>query len=219
MQLFIGNKNYSSWSLRAWLMLAKSGVNFSEVKLTLDTPEFYKRLESVTPTLKVPTLIDNEIAVWDSLAICEYINDAYMSGAGWPSEQLMRAKARALACEMHSGFNGIRNEMPMNIRATRYVELSEQAKKDITRIEQIWCDQMQKFAGQGDWLFGSWSIVDAMFAPVALRFKTYGITLNEDASRYMETVLNCSDLQCWIADALKETDIVAIDEAGKERES
>jgi glutathione S-transferase len=218
MQLFIGDKNYSSWSLRAWLMLIKSRVKFNEVKLNLDTPEFYKQLESVTPTLKVPTLIDDGIAVWDSLAICEYISDAYMSGSGWPAEQRAKAKARALACEMHSGFNGVRSEIPMNIRATRYVELSEQAKKDIARIEHIWSEQIQEYAEHGDWLFGQWSIVDAMFAPVVLRFKTYGITLNKNASRYMETVLNCPDLKCWIADALKETRVVAMDEAGKERE-
>ncbi|MBQ4863290.1 glutathione S-transferase family protein [Pseudoalteromonas sp. MMG013] len=218
MQLFIGNKNYSSWSLRAWLMLAKSGIDFNEVQLVLDTPEFYQRLESVTPTLKVPTLVDDSMVVWDSLAICEYINDAYSLGKYWPTNTAQRAKARAIACEMHSGFNGVRNEMPMNIRAKRSVVLSEQAKQDIARIEQIWSEQYNEYAAQGGWLFGQWSIADAMFAPVVLRFKTYGITVNSAATNYMEQVLNCPVLQRWVEEALMETDIVAIDEAGEERE-
>ncbi|AGH43444.1 glutathione S-transferase domain-containing protein [Paraglaciecola psychrophila 170] len=137
MQLYIGNKNYSSWSLRAWIMLAKSEVKFEEVKLLLGTSEFYQRLEKVTPTHKVPAVVDGNVKVWDSLAICEYINDAYLSGSAWPELARQKAEARAIACEMHSGFNGVRNEMPMNIRAKRKIVLSEHAKNDILRIQQI----------------------------------------------------------------------------------
>lgn len=216
MQLYIGNKNYSSWSLRAWLMLAKSGVQFSETQLVLDTPNFYQALESVTPTLKVPTLVDGKITVWDSLAICEYINDAYLSGKAWPQNLQQKAEARAIACEMHSGFNALRNEMPMNIRAKRHLKLTEQAQIDISRVEQIWGKQHELFSKKGGWLFGEWSIADAMFAPVVLRFKTYGIKINKNATAYMQQTLACTVLQEWICEALKETDIVEVDEAGEE---
>jgi glutathione S-transferase len=216
MELFIGNKNYSSWSLRAWLMLAKSGVKFSETKLALDTPGFYRALTSVTPIGKVPCIIDGDLHVWDSLAICEYINDAYLSGSAWPASLAERAKARALAAEMHSGFGGLRNEMPMNIRAKRYVELSDTAKKDIVRVDAIFAEQMSHYAGKGGWLFGEWSIVDAMYAPVVMRFQTYKTPLSAQAQRYVEHVLQCEHLQAWIAEALTETDIVDADEAGVE---
>ena len=218
MQLYIGNKNYSSWSLRAWLMLKKNGIQFEEIKLKLDTPAFYTRLRGVTPTLQVPTLINRDITVWDSLAICEYINDTYLSGQAWPQDISERAKARAIACEMHAGFSGVRNELPMNIRAERSVKLSEQAQKDIKRIEEIWSTQYQQYGRQGVWLFGQWSIADAMYAPVVLRFKTYGIQLNESASQYMQHVLACPVLQHWVSEALQEADIVASDEAGEERD-
>jgi len=147
MQLFIGNKNYSTWSLRAWYLLSKFNISFTEQQLVLDTPEFYEALKSKFPVQKVPALIDAELIVWDSLAICEYINDAYLNGAAWPSEIAQRAKARSLAAEMHSGFAALRNEMPMNIRAKRHVELSEQAKKDIARIDEIFSTQQQRYPG------------------------------------------------------------------------
>ena len=216
MQLYIGNKNYSSWSLRAWLMLAKSDVSFEEVQLELDTEHFYQALESVTPTLKVPTLVDGNITVWDSLAICEYINETYLNGTGWPQEPATRAKARALACEMHSGFMALRNEMPMNIRAKRAIELTLAAKKDIARIDAIFsqCMQATNSIDSGGWLFGQWSIADMMFAPVVLRLVTYGIEMSAPSQAYMKHVRACPDLNRWIDAALQETQIVAIDEAG-----
>jgi glutathione S-transferase len=214
MELFIGNKNYSSWSLRAWLMLARSGVKFNETKLALDTPDFYSALSSVTPIGKVPCIIDGDLHVWDSLAICEYINDAYLSGSAWPASIAERAKARALAAEMHSGFGGLRNEMPMNIRAKRQVVLSDAANKDIARVDAIFAEQMSHYADKGGWLFGEWSIVDAMYAPVVMRFQTYQTSLSALAQRYVEHVLKCEHLQTWIADALTETAIVDADEAG-----
>lgn len=214
MQLFIGNKNYSTWSLRAWYLLSKFNISFTELQLVLDTPEFYEALESKFPVQKVPALIDAELTVWDSLAICEYINDAYLNGAAWPSEIAQRAKARSLAAEMHSGFVALRNEMPMNIRAKRHVELSEQAKKDIARIDEIFSAQQQSYPNA--WLFGEFSIVDAMFAPVVLRFKTYQVELSHAAQAYCQHVLSCPVMQSWISEALKETDIVDCDEAGEE---
>ena len=217
MELYIGNKNYSSWSLRAWLMASKAGLQFNEVKLQLDTPSFYQALEGISPTLRVPTLVDGDITVWDSLAICEYINDAYMSGAAWPADTKQKAHARAMACEMHSGFMALRNELPMNIRATRKVQLSDAALKDIARVDAIWSSQMSlraKDATKGTWLFGTWSIADMMFAPVVMRFKTYGIKVSALSQAYMNHVTHCPQMQAWIADALQETDIVDADEAG-----
>ena len=214
MQLFIGNKNYSTWSLRAWYLQSKFNVSFKEQQLVLDTPEFYEALKNKFPVQKVPALIDAELTVWDSLAICEYINDAYLNGAAWPSEIAQRAKARSLAAEMHSGFAALRNEMPMNIRAKRHVELSEQAKKDIARIDEIFSSQQQSYPNM--WLFGDFSIVDAMFAPVVLRFKTYQVELSCAAQTYCQHLLACPVIKIWISEALKETDIVDCDEAGEE---
>ena len=216
MQLYIGNKNYSSWSLRAWLMLAKSGVSFEEIQLELDTEHFYTVLKQVTPTLKVPTLVDADVTVWDSLAICEYINETYLKGRGWPQDPVQRATSRALACEMHSGFMALRNEMPMNIRAKRAIELTSAAKKDIARIDDIFsqCMQANHSIDSGGWLFGQWSIADMMFAPVVLRLITYGIEMSAPSQAYMKHVRACPDLNRWIDAALQETQIVAIDEAG-----
>ncbi|WP_394391102.1 glutathione S-transferase family protein [Shewanella woodyi] len=218
MELYIGNKNYSSWSLRAWLMLEKSGIEFNEIKLKLFTDSFYQQLKEISPNLKVPALIDNDIKVWDSLAICEYINDAYMSGSAWPENLSQKAKARSFACEMHSGFNALRNELPMNIRATRCIQLSEAAKKDIQRIDAIWSQQMDEFDTDktGSWLFGTWSITDMMFAPVVMRFHTYGVAVSDSSRRYMKHLTQSPEMQKWIAAALEETEIVNEDEAGVE---
>ncbi|MFT5705358.1 MAG: glutathione S-transferase [Shewanella sp.] len=216
MELYIGNKNYSSWSLRAWLMLEKSGIAFNEVKLQLFTPDFYRQLEGVSPNLKVPALIDGDIRVWDSLAICEYINETYMSGTAWPNELSLKATARSIACEMHSGFNALRDELPMNVRATRCIQLSDAAKKDIQRIDDIWSSQMDAFDtdNTGSWLFDTWSISDMMFAPVVMRFQSYGIAVSDNSRRYMKHVAESPEMQRWIAAALEETEIVVEDEAG-----
>ncbi|KDM91686.1 glutathione S-transferase family protein [Photobacterium galatheae] len=216
MQLIIGNKNYSSWSLRGWLMLAQNGIVFEEQKLKLLTESFYRALQAYTPAAKVPVLIDGDVTVWDSLAICEYVNEVYCNGNAWPQDQAERAKARAISCEMHSGFMGLRNEMPMNCRAKRRVELSDAAKKDIARVDQIWCEQMALYGDQGGWLFGEWSIADCMFAPVVLRFITYGIEVSELSQRYMAHVLQSPAIRLWLEEALQETQIVPEDEAGTE---
>ncbi len=214
MKLIIGNKNYSSWSLRAWLLIEKFGVQCQEEKLVLDTPAFYRALEGISPTAKVPTLVDADVTVWDSLAICEYINDAYLCGAGWPKDLKVRAKARALAAEMHAGFPALRGEMPMNIRARRSVSLSDAAKQDVARIDAIFAGQWREYGERGGWLFGDFSIADAMYAPVVLRMQTYGAELSADAEAYMQHVLKDASLMRWIEEALQETDIVDADEAG-----
>lgn len=215
MKLYIGNQNYSTWSLRAWVIFEQNKLPFEVVKLKLFTPEFYQTLEPVNPTKKVPTLVDDDIAIWDSLAILEYINDEYLSGSAWPSNKKDKALARALSSEMHSGFMALRNEMPMNCRAKRFVELSDQAKNDIARIDQIWSQQQEAYPEQ--WLFGEWSIADAMFAPVALRFETYGIELSKRAKAYQNKVLQSNAIRVWLKQAAMETDIVEEDEAGTDR--
>lgn len=214
MQLFIGNQNYSSWSLRAWLIFSQYNLDVEVTKLKLFTKEFYQVLEGITPTAKVPTLVDNGVTVWDSLAILEYVNEQFLQGNAWPGDAAERAKARAISAEMHSGFFDLRNELPMNIRARRKVELSESALKDIKRIDTIWSEQAELYPG--GWLFGEWSIADAMYAPVALRFLTYGVELSEGARAYQQKVLASASLQQWLKDASLESDIVEEDEAGEE---
>lgn len=214
MQLFIGNQNYSSWSLRAWLIFSQYDLKVDVTKLTLFTEDFCDKLASVTPTAKVPTLVDGEVTVWDSLAILEYVNEQYLQGKAWPSHVAYKAKARAISAEMHSGFFDLRNELPMNCRARRKVDLSDGALKDIARIDAIWSEQMAKFPDA--FLFGEWSIADAMYAPVALRFETYGIELSQGAKAYQQKVLASHAVQKWLAEASQETDIVEEDEAGVE---
>lgn len=213
MQLYIANQNYSSWSLRAWLILAQYELDAEVIKLTLFTDEFYRALEKVTPTAKVPVLVDGEIVVWESLAILEYVNEAHLDGKAWPTSASERAKARAIASEMHAGFGYLRNEMPMNCRAKRKVHLSAGALKDVARIDQLWSQQMTDYP-EG-FLFGDWSIADAMYAPVALRFETYGIELSDKARVYRQRLLRSPAMQLWLAQASTETDIVEEDEAGE----
>lgn len=214
MQLFIGNQNYSSWSLRAWLIFEQFDIDVQVTKLPLFKPEFYQALTKVTPTAKVPTLVDGDVAVWESLAILEYVNEQYLAGKAWPEDSKQRAKARAIASEMHAGFTALRSELPMNCRAQRRVELSEAALKDVQRIDEMWSQQMDVYPDQ--WLFGDWSIVDAMYAPVVLRFKTYDVQLSKPAQAYLEKALQSPAMQAWIAEALLETDIVEEDEAGED---
>lgn len=212
MQLYIGNQNYSSWSLRAWLIFAQFDVEVDIIKLKLFTKDFYRTLENIAPTAKVPTLVDDDVTVWDSLAILEYINEAYLGDKAWPSSAKERAKARAISAEMHSSFFDIRNELPMNCRAKRKIALSEGAVKDIARIDAIWSEQMEQYPN--GWLFGEWSIADAMYAPVALRIHTYDIALSEKARLYQQKLLNSPAIMRWLAEASLETDIVEEDEAG-----
>ncbi|MDD1780332.1 glutathione S-transferase family protein [Enterovibrio sp. ZSDZ35] len=216
MKLIIANKNYSTWSLRGWLALRAFDVDFDEVELPLFTEEFYAEIAKYSDAAKVPVLVDGDIAVWDSLAICEYVNDAYLSGRAWPESLANRAKARAISAEMHSGFMALRNEMPMNIRGRRKVSLSQDCLNDIARIDDIWASQMKEFGDKGGWLFGDYSIADVMYAPVILRFITYGVTLSAEAQRYANHALQSAALQQWIEESKKDTSIVSEDEAGVE---
>lgn len=212
MKLIIGNKNYSSWSLRAWLLLSKFGIEFEEVQESLRQAGLKERLSQYSPTGRVPVLIDGTITVWDSLAICEYLSEKYLAGQGWPQAEALRAEARAICAEMHSGFAALRNELPMNCRATRQVELSAAARLDIARIDAIWSKCME--TEEGRWLYGAFSIADCFYAPVVLRFKTYGISISEPAHQYQAFFLEQSCLNQWVEAAKLETEIVPEDEAG-----
>ena len=215
MKLIIGNKNYSSWSLRGWLALKAFDIPFEEIKLNLFSDEFYAELAKHSPVGKVPVLVDGDLSVWDSLAICEYINETYLDGKGWPEDKHNRAVARSIVADMHSGLFGIRNEMPMNCRAKRRVELSDNAKKEVANLDNIWSGLLAKNAQSGPYLFGKFSLADVFFAPVIFRFSTYGITLSDTASAYHKTMLAHPEMQAWMEDAKAETDIVSADEAGE----
>jgi len=217
MKLVIANRNYSSWSLRPWLLLSEFGLEFELIEESLGGNDLKERLRRHSPSCKVPVLIDGALTVWDSLAICEYLSEQHLGGKGWPESAASRAEARSVSAEMHSGFMGLRSEMPMNIRAKRTVTPSESALRDIQRIDEIWSDCRAQYANEGGWLFGKFSIADCMYAPVVMRFVTYGAELSDAGRRYMETVLANSSVKNWIAAALQETEIIPEDEAGEPR--
>ena len=217
MKLVIGNKNYSSWSLRPWLLLSEFKIAFEEAQELLGQENLRQRLMQYSPTCKVPVLIDNGITIWDSLAICEYISETYLHGKGWPDARDARAQARAVSAEMHSGFYALRNEMPMNCRARRKITRSEAVSQDISRIDQIWSDCRNDHAQDGPWLFGPFSIADCMYAPVALRFLTYGIEISAAGQAYMNSILANQHLRNWLSAAQQETEYLPVDETGEDR--
>lgn len=209
-KLIIGNKNYSSWSLRAWLLLKQFQIPFEEIRIPLFTEEFKQKIKQYSPTGFVPTLCVDDQSIWDSLAICEYIADAYPELHCWPGDLQTRAMARSVSNEMHSGFFQIRNLLPMNCRTKTVVgDISPELQAEINRICEIWRTCRTRCAGEGDFLFGDFSIADAMYAPVVLRFKGYGIEVGEIEATYMETMLSLKSLQEWLAGAMEEQEIIA----------
>ncbi|MBX2847003.1 MAG: glutathione S-transferase family protein [Acidiferrobacterales bacterium] len=215
MQLIIGNKNYSSWSLRAWLLLTEHKIPFEEVRETLCQADSKTRLLQHSATGLVPVLRDQGLIVSDSLAICEYISETYLNGLGWPESASARALARSCAAEMHSGFKNLRGRMPMNCRATqRTIEIDPAINAEITRIDQLFTQLRNEHQAKGPWLFGSFSITDCFFAPVVLRFNTYGIELSHSAQQYALHVINNESIRQWIQAAKKEPEIIKEDEVG-----
>jgi glutathione S-transferase len=217
--LYIGNKNYSSWSLRAWFLLSEAGIDFEEVRLPLDTPEFPKRIREVSPAGRVPVLHLQGRPVWDTLAIAETVAERWPDRRLWPSDAAARAHARSVSAEMHSGFSALRQAMPMNCRAMgRRVTMSDAVAADVERIRSIWADCAERYVEKGDeagWLFGRFSIADAMYAPVVFRFRTYGVNVTESASAYPARVLNSKAIQNWLRAAESETEVLEHDEAGQ----
>ncbi|HKS54903.1 MAG TPA: glutathione S-transferase family protein [Steroidobacteraceae bacterium] len=203
--LVIGNKELSSWSLRSWLVLKHYGVPFSEIQLPLDTPEFFARIVQYSGAQRVPVLIDGDLHIWDSLAIVEYVNEK-VGGRAWPADAALRAHARAVSAEMHSGFQALRQTWPMHSNGSNpHVPLPPQGRADVARVQAIWDDCRARYAARGPWLFGEFSIADAMYAPVVLRFKHYGATgLTASSQAYMQQWLQDALLREWIADAVKE---------------
>ena len=216
MQLIIGNKNYSSWSLRPWLLLHHFEVAFEEVKIALFTEGYQAELAKYSPTLRVPVLIDGDNTIWDSLAICEYVSEKYLKGAALPDNIEERALCRAYCSEMHSGFMAIRSEMPMNCRALKKLKISQAAEADCRRIDQLFAEARVRFSSRGEYLFGDFTIADCMFAPIVMRFTTYAIELSQTSQDYMNCLLKNSALQAWIADAQKESQILTEFELGED---
>jgi glutathione S-transferase len=207
LQLVIGNKNYSSWSMRPWLALRASDIAFDEIFIPLYTGDADKqRILSFTRSGKVPALIDGDVTVWDSLAIIEYLAERFPEANLWPKDRAGRAHARSISAEMHSGFAALRNECGMNLhRPVGAITLSEQARADIARVEQIWTECRERYANFGPFLFGSFGGADAMFAPVVHRFRTYAIALAPPAKAYMETMMSLPAFEEWTRAGLAET--------------
>jgi glutathione S-transferase len=203
--LIIANRNYSSWSLRAWLALEAGGVAFDEVLVPLGTPGTEAAIRRWSPSGRVPALYDGEIVVWDSLAICEHVAETHPDAALWPADPVARATARSVTAEMHSGFTSLRNHMTMNIRASYPgAGRGEGVEVDIARITSIWNDCRARFGIGGDLLFGHFTIADAFFAPVVSRFRTYGVTPSGAAGDYMEAIWALPAMQQWVEKARAE---------------
>ena len=213
LRLVIANKNYSSWSMRPWVALAQAGIAFEEVQLKFNDDVSVRGIEGLSPTGKVPVLwIDNE-PVWDSLAIMETVEEMFPAKGLWPNQPVARAHARSVCAEMHSGFGNLRGNMPMNIRSLHPGKGRTPAvEKDIARIVQIWESCRARFGTGGDLLYGNFTIADAMFAPVVMRFKTYAVALPPVAQRYADRLLDLEAVKKWCAAARAETEFVPADE-------
>lgn len=213
LHLVIGNKNYSSWSLRPWMALTMAGVPFRETVIPLDTPETRDLIAQHSGAGRVPVLHHGRLVVWESLAILEYMAEVFPEKNFWPKATAARAMARSVAHEMHAGFSALRNACPMNLRRPKKtVPMSAGALADVRRIEEIWHECRTRFGRQGKFLFGKFGIADAMFAPVVTRLDTYGILVADETRSYMDSVMNTAAFQSWHRAALKETWIVPSDE-------
>jgi glutathione S-transferase len=213
--LVIGNKNYSSWSLRPWLAMKMAGVAFDEIRVPLYAEGSKQQILAHSPSGKVPCLIDRngrgELTVWDSLAICEYVNEQHAGGTLWPVDAVSRARARSACAEMHAGFAPLRQHLSMDIRADLSAlgverQAMPEVAADIARIRALWQQALDDSGGP--FLFGGFSIADAFFAPVVTRFATYGVSLPPDLSRYAQQILALPPMQDWIAAARAETEVL-----------
>lgn len=203
--LIIGNKNYSSWSLRPWLVLKQAGIAFDEIVIPLYQPGSRQDVLRYSPTGQLPCLRHGEVTVWDSLAIAEYLADLYPQAGLWPADPEARAVARAISAEMHGGFAALRQQMPMNVRSAFPGRgIAPSVQEDINRITALWRDCRRRFAGHKAMLFGDFSIADAMYAPVITRFATYAVVLDEDARDYVRLILDLPAMREWIEAAKRE---------------
>ena len=219
LQLVIGNKNYSSWSMRPWVLMRQLDLHFEELKLRLDFSEhshFRREVARYSPAGRVPVLVDDGFSVWDSMAITEYLHDKFPGRNIWPDDIQLRARARCMAAEMHSGFSALRSHCPMNIEA-KLPEVGVKVwagqaavRADVTRIELMWAEAL--LASGGPFLFGEFSAVDAMYAPVCMRLRTYALPVPSVVQRYIDHVVAAPAVAAWMADALAERDFIAEDE-------
>nr|HEX4317905.1 glutathione S-transferase family protein [Kofleriaceae bacterium] len=209
MRLVIANKNYSSWSLRAWLVLTEAGIPFDEDQRSLLGPGFGADL----PARRVPVLYAGELVIWDSLAIAEHLAETFPAKQLWPRDAGARAHARCICAEMHAGFAALRSRLPMNCElALRGIRFDRAVERDIARVVAIWQDTRARFGAGGPLLFGAFTIADAYFAPVVLRFQGYGVELPAVARAYADAVLALPSLQRWVAAGTAEHEFVADDE-------
>ncbi|HYA38731.1 MAG TPA: glutathione S-transferase family protein [Candidatus Methylomirabilis sp.] len=207
--LVIGNKNYSSWSLRPWLLLKQAGIPFREIRISLYTEESPVQIRKYSPSGKVPALLDDGVTVWESLAICEYLADKFPERQLWPADRIARAEARSVATEMHAGFGALRQHMSMNCR--RHLPgkgRTPEVLRDIARITVLWNDCRVRFGDNGQFLFGKFSIADCMYAPVALRFVTYDVELDPVSAAYVKTIAALPAIRQWVADARAEPEVI-----------
>ena len=206
LHLLLGNKNYSSWSMRPWLALRYHGIPFAETVVPLYGDDDYKeKILAWSPASKVPVLKDDDARVWESLAILEHLAERFPKAELWPTEAALRAEARSVSAEMHAGFAALRKEQPMNLRRrVPGLTFSADCRADIARIDTIWSDCRRRYGAAGPFLFGQFTIADVMYAPVATRFKTYDIDVSPAAADYMETILNLPAVREWYAAAAKE---------------
>lgn len=206
--LVIGNKAYSSWSLRPWLLMKHAGIAFDEIRVSLYQEGAKQKLLQYSAAGKVPVLKEGELTIWDSLAICEYLAEKHPEKQLWPAHPAARARARSVSAEMHSGFTNLRNQMPMNVRR----EMPGRARTpevvaEVARIEMIWNECRSRHGAGGPFLFGAFSIADAMYAPVASRLRTYGVALTGAAAPYATAIHALPAMQEWIAGAHAETEV------------
>ncbi len=213
LNIVIGTKTYSSWSLRGWLAVAHTGIDYSETMLPLDTPDFHEKIGELSPTRCVPVLHHDTQKIWDSLAIIDYCSRLAPHKNWWPENLKAFGMARSISAEMHSGFTALRSVAPMNFR-DRWTDLtlSGAVQKDVTRIDQIWQECRRDFGQTGDFLFGDFGAADMMYAPVVSRFQTYGIKPSSISQTYMQNVLSHPLIKQWIAGSRLETQIVAVDQ-------
>ena len=220
LKLYIGNKNYSSWSMRPWVLLTQAGVPFEEVMVRFDSfdadSNFKKALQDATPTGKVPLLVDGDLAVWDTLAIAEYVAEQYPDKHLWPADKAARARARSICAEMHSGFTALRGNCPMNIEASladtgALIWRDKPAvRADVQRLVDMWSALLQEHGGP--LLFGAFTVADAYFAPVCMRLKTYALPVPHAIAAYVERVRMLPGVQAWTQQALAEKDFLDFEE-------
>ena len=211
--LVIGNKNISSWSMRPWVAAVAFNIPFTEVRLLLDQPDTAAKIASYSHAGRVPVLLAGEMTIWDSLAICEYLAEQFPDKHLWPQDVAARALARSITAEMHSGFASLRNDMSMNIQARLPGRgRTAGAQADIGRICEIWEECLSRFGHRG-FLFGEFSIADAFYAPVVMRFKTYGVALAPALQAYCDRMLAHPAVARWVAEAMRETDLTPLHDA------